>query len=332
MHKDALDWLNTLNSDTTGEGAIYLANLYLSWEEEILPPDVIRGFLADCHNAQQADSSKNAVLIYKDVAKKFCRNGLYSIARLMEANLIKASTTITTDNFIQYISDKVKTSTATLPAPPLRKKPSPTGNGEKEFKAALTSVTSIPDWYKTDGISLGAPYPHQTYCWITHARSLDRALRRCPAGMSKGDVARDALGLVEDVANVHHRVQFKFNLNFDPKRHAVARPHALAGNRRFAACLPAPTEATRYYDLKWGATADLKQLAAGMTDVAGLPERISAPIPFGEIGPSLTIDYLGPVTIPRDTSPHGNRQYAKLLLAGISDADAVNQLASLFKL
>lgn len=331
MYTGALNWLEKLKSDSTGEGAIYLANLYLSWREEILPPDIICSFLVGCHNAQQENSSKGVIQVYKDVAKQFCLNGLQSIVRLMEESLINASTTITTDNFSQYISDKVKTSTATFPAPPLRKKPSPTVNGEKEFRAALAKITSIQEWYKTDGVSLGAPYPHQTYCWITHSRSLDRMLKRCPTGKSKGDMARDALGLVEDTANVHHRVLLKFKLGFDPKRHAVARPHTLAGNRRFAACLPISPKARRFYVLKWGATTNLEQLSSGSSDVTGLPERISKPIPFSEIGTSLSIDYLGPITIPRDTTPHDNHQYAKLLLAGISDVDAINQLASLFK-
>ena len=331
MYKKAKIWLKSLNSDVTGEGAIHLANLYLSWRENILPSDVICSFMAECHKKKIMSPSKDAILIYRNVASQFCQTGLLSSIRLTDKVSINASTTLTSDNFYQFISDKVKTSPAILPPPPMRSKPKVTADGGIQFREALARITSIPDWYKTEGLSLGAPYPHQTYCWFTDSRPMNRKLNTCPSGKSKGDAARDVLGLVGDVAGLHHRIHVKFKLKFEPKSHSIARPHSLGGNQRFSAYHSATPEAARYYRVKWGSTTDLEQLAAKAPNVAGLPERISAPIPLAKIGPSLSFDYLGPVTTPRNPTPSSNHEYAQRLLAGISVKDAIEQLAALLK-
>jgi len=296
VYQSTLDWLQSLKSDSTGEGLVCLANTFLSWRDAVVPPDVICGFLADCCVRQGLHPHKSAVQIYREVAMQVCRSGLLSTVRLTTKQSIRASTTVTTENFFKYISDKVKTSSAVLPVPPLPKKPGAANNGEKKFRETLDKITRVSDWYKTEGLRLGAPYPHQTYCWMAHTRSLDRTLASIAPGKSKGDLARDALGLIDDAAGIHHRVLLKFQLDFDPSKHAVARPHALAGNRRFSASLPSSVSANRNYVLKWGTTTNLESFANAAVDVGGLPERISTPISLAEVGATLSVVYVSVVS------------------------------------
>ena len=296
IHRQELkDWLDLLTE--RDEGKIIFINLFFSFEQKLVTKEVIQSFFIDCLSVRSSTFDQAFACFRKtcqDTAKYF---GLFVVDPLSMDDSMILITTMNSLTFHRYIVNDSPPSSAVknvLPIKPDSRDP----DDEIAYRDLLEELVSSPDWYKISG-SMGKPYPDPSVVWLTQKSYMDAEVGYVWNPSLVATKIRDILGLVDTTNNTYIlSLQFRADQlkgilraisNF-----RIARPlFADNGNRRFAVHLENAAARNIYRD-DWGLTVNLGKLQAkGMSEINGVPERVSSPIPLSHIGAHLKVEAIG---------------------------------------
>lgn len=127
--------------------------------------------------------------------------------------------------------------------------------------------------------------------FITPADGIKKIMKKTKAA----DSVRDSLGLIEKHVGVD-LVAIEFTCStMNDNNHARPTIGDAGSYRRFKTLAD---NVINQKETTWGFTADLEKFAATQSDIDGMPERVSLPIPFSQLE-NIKLVNLGKVTDPR---------------------------------
>jgi hypothetical protein len=266
--------------------------------EPLCRPHLLADFLKEC--ADNFDGAASCIGVLETVAAGRGPSGrrrlrLAACARPDAASRERLTHVLKCESFHHFLLGDTYKEDDDLPDfLPLR--PENTESGRRDYAQRLRKIVDNPEWSDPTG-ALGRPLGSGLNCWVSTGRFGHDPDAPRYAAQEAGTQVRDELGLV-DVGQDDHLLRVSFaelSLSEDPPVE-VARPifsdmgnsHFIVDNARFPL-------GRRHAQQGWGTTVHLGKFRADSHgDLAGVPERVTAPIPVRRLR-QLEVEYVGPV-------------------------------------
>jgi hypothetical protein len=291
-------------------GAIVIANIYTSLLSGLVQPAEAKEFLERCVMSPASEpSAQFQEICALDDASKL----RFILLKEVDLSIVDPNerwvNIVTGSMFIfRLLGDAYKSSpSGSFSVRVLPREPVDDHDDEIWSETLNDFAANDVDWAAPDQ-HLGKPMdaPPKKFlktCWVTQYELITATIATRSTYPQKGNAVRDALGLV------HYRegaslVQLDFPVRTlltktPPTRVAQPTFCDAAGHSRFAADQPGPVcSANRKQE--WGTTVDLDRFARGDSDLCGLPERVTEPVP---VNPSFVKPtYIGRLSETRGES------------------------------